>query len=95
VGSGVALFTRKVLAEQLKFKLDDRCSNNQAEHLAIVQALEVIEMQQVKNNEPGRAVIYTDGKMTLGSIISAKNHEHLVEEIRKSTVTLKRKRTGK
>ena len=55
VGSGVAVFTGKVLAEQLKFKLDDRCSNNQAEQLAIVKALEVIEMQQVKNNKPGRA----------------------------------------
>jgi len=91
VGSGVAIFTGKVLAEQLIFKLDDRCSNNQAEHLAILKALEVIEMQQVKNYEPGRAVIYTDSKITLDSIISAKNHEHLVEEIRKRTVTLNKK----
>ena len=43
VGSGVAIFTGKVLTEQLKFKLDDRCTNNQAEQLAIVKALEVIE----------------------------------------------------
>jgi len=72
VGSGFAVFTGKVLAEPLKFKLDDRCSNNQAEQLAIIKALEVIEMQQVKNNEPGRAVIYTDSKIALDSIISAK-----------------------
>jgi ribonuclease HI len=91
LGSGIAVFTGKVLAEQLKFKLDDRCSNNQAEQLAIVKALEVIEMQQVKNNEPGRAVIYTDSKITLDSIINAKSHEHLVEEIRKKTVTLNEK----
>jgi len=48
-------------------------------------------MQQVKNNEPGRAVIYTDSKITLDSIISAKNHKHFVEEIRKRTVTLSKK----
>ena len=72
MGSGFAVFTGKVLAEPLKFKLDDRCSNNQAEQLAIIKALEVIEMQQVKNNEPGRAVIYTDSKIALDSIISAK-----------------------
>ena len=48
-------------------------------------------MQQGKNNEPGRAVIYTDSKITLDSKISAKNHEHLVEEIRKRTVTLNKK----
>jgi ribonuclease HI len=91
VGSGVAVFTGKVLTEQLKFKLDDRCSNNQAEQLATVKALEVIEMQQVKNNKPERAVIYTNSKITLDSIISAKNHEHLIEEIRKRTVTLNKK----
>jgi ribonuclease HI len=89
VGSGV--FTGKVLTEQLKFKLGDRCSNNQAEQLAIVKALEVIEMQQVKNYEPRRAVIFTDSKITLDSIISAKNHKYLVEEIGKRTVTLNKK----
>ena len=48
MGSGIAIFTGKVLTEQLKFKLADRCTNNQAEQLAIVKALEVIETQQVK-----------------------------------------------
>jgi ribonuclease HI len=33
-------------------------------------------------------VIYTDSKITLDSIRSAKNHNHLVEEIRKRAVTL-------
>ena len=42
VGSGVAVFKGKVLMEQLKFKLDKRCSNNQAEQLAIVKAQEVV-----------------------------------------------------
>jgi ribonuclease HI len=44
VRSGVAVFTWKVLAEQLIFKLDDKYSNNQAKQLAIVKALEAIEM---------------------------------------------------
>ena len=39
VGSGVAIFTGKILTEQLKFKLDNACTNNQAEQLAIVKAL--------------------------------------------------------
>ena len=46
------------------------------------------EMQQVKNNKSGTAVIYTDSKITLDSMRSAKNHDHLVEEIRKRTVNL-------
>jgi len=49
VGSGVAVFTGKVLTKQLKFKLDNRCSNNQAEKLAIIKALEVIESQENQN----------------------------------------------
>jgi len=47
VGSGVAVFTERVLTEQLKFKLDNRCSNNQAEQLAIIKALEVIETKKL------------------------------------------------
>ena len=91
VGSGVALFTGKVLKEQLKLKLDNRCSNNQAEQLAIVKELEVIESQQENHNGHGTAVIYTDSKITLDSIRSAKNHNHLVEEIRKTALTLNKK----
>ena len=48
-------------------------------------------MQQVKNNERGTEVIYTDSKITLDSIRSAKSHYHLVEEIRKRAVTMNKK----
>jgi len=44
VASWFAVFAGKVLAEKLKFKLDDLCSNNQAQQLAIVKALEALEM---------------------------------------------------
>jgi ribonuclease HI len=40
VGSEVAIFVDKELVAQLKFILDLRCSNNQAEQLAIAKALE-------------------------------------------------------
>jgi ribonuclease HI len=48
-------------------------------------------VQQVKNNDPGAAVIHTDSKITMDSIMSAQNHDHLVEEIRKRAVTLNKK----
>ena len=88
VGSGVAIFTGKKLTEQLKFKLDDRCTNNQAEQLAIVKALEVIGTQQVNHDKNTTVVVYTDSKITLDSIRNPKNHNHLVEQIRKRVVTL-------
>jgi ribonuclease HI len=88
VGSGVPVFRGRILTEQLKFKLYNRCSNNQAEQLAIVKALEVIGTQRVNQNEHKTAVIYTDSKITLDSIRSAKNHNHLLKEFRKRIVTL-------
>jgi len=43
----VAVFAGNELAAQLKFKLDKKCSNNQAEQLAIVKALEAIEILDI------------------------------------------------
>jgi len=39
VGSGVEIFVDKTLVAQLKFKLDNKLSNNQAEQLATAKAL--------------------------------------------------------
>jgi ribonuclease HI len=59
--------------------------------MAIVKALEVIQSQQENHNEHRSAVIYTDSKIALDSIRSAKNHNRLVEKIRKRVVTLNKK----
>jgi ribonuclease HI len=88
VGSGVAVFKGKALTEQLKYKLNQKCSNNQAEQLAIVKALGALETQTANHNAHKTAVIYTDSKITMDSIRSAKNHNYLVEEIRKRAVNL-------
>ena len=53
--------------------------------------LEVIETQGVNQNEQRTAVIFTDSKITLDSIRSTKNHNHLAEEIRKRAVSLTKK----
>jgi len=43
VGAGIAIFKNKHLMFQLRYKLAERCSNNQAEQLAIAKALEKIQ----------------------------------------------------
>jgi ribonuclease HI len=43
VRSRVAIFIGIELTAQIKVKLDSRCSNNHAEQLAIIKALEAIE----------------------------------------------------
>ena len=43
VVAGIAIFTKGKLEHQLKYKLHNNCSNNQAEQMAIVKAIESIE----------------------------------------------------
>jgi ribonuclease HI len=52
VGSGVAIFVQQKLSVQLQFRLGTKCSNNQAEQLAIVKALESIETIDIPENSP-------------------------------------------
>jgi len=43
VGSGIAIFKDNRLSLQLMYRLADECSNNQAEQLAIVKALQKLQ----------------------------------------------------
>ena len=82
VGSGVAIFVGKELAVQLKFKLDNKCSNNHAE-LAVFKALEVIEAIEITDNSPRTATVFTDSRISIDSLKYVNNHSYLVEETRK------------
>jgi ribonuclease HI len=83
VGSGVAIFVQQKLVLQLQFRLEIRCSNNQAEQLAIVKALEAIEALDIPESSPRTIDIFTDSRITIDLIKNANNHTHLIEEIRK------------
>ena len=85
---GVALFIGTNLALQYKFKLDNNCSNNQVEQLAIIKALEAIGNIDTTNTSQRTATIFTDSMITLESIRNTKNHNYLIEEIRKKMTTL-------
>jgi len=60
----VAIFAGNELAAQLKFKLDKKCSNNQAEQLAIVKILEAIETLDITENGLRTAAIFTGSRIT-------------------------------
>jgi ribonuclease HI len=49
VGSGVAILSDSNLIDTLKYKLNGRCSNNQAKQLVILKALE--NLQHLETNE--------------------------------------------
>ena len=88
MGSGVVIFVGQEIVAQIKLKLHSRCSNNQAEHLAIIKALETKESINTLDNSSRIATVFTDSRITLDSLHNANNHAYLIEEIRKRLSTL-------
>ena len=88
VESGAAVFIGKEIIAQIKLKLDSRCSNNKAEQLAIIKALEAIGSIHTMYINPSTATIFTESKITLDSLQNANNHAYLTEEIRKRVAIL-------
>jgi ribonuclease HI len=81
-GSGIAIFIHRHLIFQLKYKLAERCSNNQAEQLAIAKSLEKIQdLNHLQGNHRSVAV-HTDSRITLDALANPRNHQSLVEQIR-------------
>ena len=86
----MAIFFGKELALQLKFKSDNKCSNNQAEHLAIFKALDVRETIEITEKNPRTATIFIDCIISIHSLKNVNNHSYLIEESRKKMTTLER-----
>jgi len=90
VTSGAGIFKGREMVAKLKLKLDNRCSNNQAEQLAILKALEAIESLNRHSINPRTATIVTDSLVSLDSLHNPNNHAFLVKEIRKKAASLDR-----
>lgn len=80
-GSGIAIFTSNNLIAQMKYKLNRKCTNNQAEQLAILKALKHLQ----QSNGQRTVTIHTDSQITLQSLKNRKIHTNLIEEIRRQT----------
>jgi len=63
IRSGVAVYTDKMLVRQCKYRLQDCCSNNQAEQVAILKSLEQLPTLADQNSRT--VAIYTDSEVTL------------------------------
>ena len=77
------VFKGSELVAKVQLKLDNRCSNNQAEQLAILKVLETIESMNSLSINPGTATIFTDSRVSLDSLHNVNNHAHLAEEIKR------------
>jgi ribonuclease HI len=86
--SGASIFIGTKLVTQIKYKLDNRCSNNQAEHLAILKALEAVDTISPEESRARKATVYTESRLTIDSLRNPDNHAHLIEEIRRRVAKL-------
>jgi ribonuclease HI len=77
VRSGAVIFKGREMLAKLMLKLDNRCSNSQAEQLAILKAVEAIESLNTHSINPGTATIFTDSRVSLDSLHSTNNHVFL------------------
>ena len=67
VGAGVAIFLNETLIKQCRYKLGRCCSNNQAEAISVLKALEELKkLTEYTHNK--RVAIFTDSKVTLDSL---------------------------
>ena len=82
VGPGAAIFIRSEMIVQLKKKLDNIFSNNQAEELTILKALDAIDSLKRNRINPRTATIFTDIRVSLDLLHNPNNHAYLVEEIK-------------
>jgi len=83
VWSRIAIYINNKLTHQIKHKLNNRCSNNQAEQTAILKVLHALEAIKLDNNTPRTVKVFTDSKITTFSLKKAKKRKHLIEEIRR------------
>ena len=75
VCSGIAILLNNHVTQQLQYKLESRCSNNQAEQLAILKALEAADGLKLNQNSSKSIVLFTDSKITLDSLKNARNKQ--------------------
>jgi ribonuclease HI len=80
VGASIAIFRSGNHITSLKYRLNKRNIDNQAEHPAILRALEYTENIQTKNKT---ATIYTDSRIILNSLKYSNIHTYIIEEIRR------------
>jgi ribonuclease HI len=69
-----------VLKRQCIYKLQNWCSNNQAEQIAILKSLE--ELTSISDHSGRTVAVYTNSKVTLASLRNNLIHSPLNVEIR-------------
>jgi len=83
VGAAAVILKDDIVLHRFTYKLHERCSNNQAEEVAILRALEQIPNLQLAEDAEKIAVVNTDSKVTLDTLQNRNKHYTIIENIRK------------
>jgi len=78
VGAGVVIFLDNNIIKTMQYRLNERCSNNQAEQMAILKALEYIQKMEP---EEKIVLVHTDSKITLQLLQNKQKHTKLIEKL--------------
>jgi len=82
VGAGVVIIVNKELLTPNKFILNHRCSNNQAEKLAIFKALDLINYLEIADNKPRTIGVHIDSTITTDCLKNASKHNYIMKKSR-------------
>jgi ribonuclease HI len=83
VGAAAVIIKDDIVLHQSKYKLHDRCSNNQAEQVAIQKALEQLQYLPITDDKAKTVVVNTDSRVALDTLRNRKKHNILIENTRK------------
>ena len=84
-GAGIAIFLDNNLTATLKYRLNGRCTNNQAEQMAILKALEYI--QYTESGEKS-ILVHTESRITIHLLQNQKKQALLIEQIRTKVIEM-------
>ena len=87
VGAGTAIFRSGIHTKSLKYRLNNRCTNNQAEQLAILKSLQYTESIQTGDKT---ATIHTDSRTTLDSLKNNNINSSLIAELRRKVTEMEK-----
>lgn len=81
VGAAAAFYKQGTLIHTMKNRLHSDCSNNQAEQMAILKAIEELNRLNIIPEERTVAV-FTDSQITIALLRNSRNHSYIIELIR-------------
>ena len=80
VGAGIAIYTPNEQVYKTCYRLNNRCSNNQAEQIVILKALE--ELHHLDNITNKSAALHTESRISLDLLCNNPKHNALTENIK-------------